>query len=105
MEIMEGEDGKNIQSKNLGVNLSSSFALRSESDLLDAVLYAMLLFAGDIHYVEGQEFAGYFGEGDVEMDFHSFACCCCDSSPAWSACVSSCLSVCPSLFMFMSCRC
>lgn len=73
----------NVQRKNLGVNLASSFALGPKSDLLDAVLDAVLLLAGYVHYVEGQEFAGYFGEGDVEMDFHSLACC----IPSWSASV------------------
>lgn len=80
---MVWEEGGNIQRKNLGVNLSSSFALGPKSNLLDAVLDAVLLLAGYVHYVEGQEFAGYLGEGDVEVDFHSFACC----NPSWSASV------------------
>ena len=40
----------------------------------DAVGDADLLFAGDVHDVEGEEFAGDAREGDVEVDFHFLAC-------------------------------
>ena len=44
-----------------------------ELDFGETVFYPGLLLAGDVHYVEGEEFAGDAGEGDVEVDFHAFA--------------------------------
>ena len=46
---------------------------RREVDFADTVLDAYLLLAGDVHYVEGEQLAGYPREGDVEMDFHFLA--------------------------------
>ena len=40
----------------------------------DTVLHTCLLLAGDIHDVQRQEFAWDAWEGDIEMDFHLFAC-------------------------------
>lgn len=58
-----------------GSDLEGKAALgwRGELNFGEAVFYAGLLLAGYVHYVEGEEFTGDSGEGDIEVDFHSLA--------------------------------
>ena len=56
-----------------GVDDIRAFRVMGQADFVDAVLDACLLLAGDVHYIEGQEFAGYSGEGHVQVDLHFLA--------------------------------
>ncbi len=49
------------------------FSAWSKLYFIDPVLDAGLLFAGDVHYVEGEELAGDARKGDIQMDLHLLA--------------------------------
>ena len=68
------DQGGDLQCKSLGLDLTSTLALRPEPDLLHTVLNAMLLLSGNIHDIEGQELARNSRERDIKMDLHSLAC-------------------------------
>ena len=62
-----------VQVQRCDLDGETALGAGGELDFGEAVFHACLLLAGDVHYVEGEELAGDAGEGDVEMDFHSFA--------------------------------
>lgn len=63
-----------VQGERFDVDHAAALFGGAEAHFVDAVLHAVLLLAGYVHYIEGQKFAGYAGEGDVEVDFHALAC-------------------------------
>jgi hypothetical protein len=52
-----------------------SLASGGEAHFVHPMDDARLLFAGHIHDVEGEQFAGDPWEAYVEVDFHLLACC------------------------------
>lgn len=50
------------------------FVAWSKLYFVDPVLDAGLLFARDVHYVEGEELAGDAWKGNIQVDLHFLAC-------------------------------
>lgn len=63
-----------VQVQRADVDDAAAFTFRTEADLVHAVGDTVLLLAGDVHDIEGQELAGHAGECNIEMNIHTLAC-------------------------------
>lgn len=57
----------------LDIDHAATLRAGSQTDFINAVHDAMLLFARDVHHVEGEKLARDLGEGYVQVDFHALA--------------------------------
>lgn len=72
--LNEWIDFGDLQLQGLDIQDTTAICGRAHAHLIHTMYDTNLLFAGDVHHVEGQELARKPREGHVQVDFHSLAC-------------------------------